>query len=76
MTCLHGGFKHKMIHHPHHDQDKDAKLLKKLKLERGKKKEKEKKSAFKYVNSTEFYKFTNSRSPASLLYSGLNLNHK
>lgn len=65
-----------MIHHPHRDQDKDAKLLKKLKkqLERKKKKE-EKKSAFKYVNSTEFYKFTNSRSPASFLYSGLNLNH-
>lgn len=65
-----------MIHHPHRDQDKDAKLLKKFKkkqLERGKKKEE--KSAFKYVNSTEFYKFTNSRSPASFLYSGLNLNH-
>lgn len=43
MTCLHGGFKHKMIHHPHRDQDKDAKLLKKFlkkQLERKKKKEK------------------------------------
>lgn len=67
-----------MIHHPHRDQDKDAKLLKKIfkkAIRKGKKKRKEKKSAFKYVNSTEFYKFTNSRSPASFLYSGLNLNH-
>lgn len=64
-----------MIHHPHRDQDKDAKLLKKLKKQLERKKKKEKKSAFKYVNSTEFYKFTNSRSPASFLYSGLNLNH-
>lgn len=65
-----------MIHHPHRDQDKDAKLLKKFKkaIRKGEKKKKEK-SAFKYVNSTEFYKFTNSRSPASFLYSGLNLNH-
>lgn len=64
-----------MIHHPHRDQDKDAKLLKKLKKQLEREKKRRKKSAFKYVNSTEFYKFTNSRSPASFLYSGLNLNH-
>lgn len=63
-----------MIHHPHRDQDKDAKLLKKN-LKKQLEREKKEKSAFKYVNSTEFYKFTNSRSPASFLYSGLNLNH-
>lgn len=40
MTCLHGGFKHKMIHHPHRGQDKNAKLLKKIKKQLEKKKKK------------------------------------